>query len=528
MSSPRSRRGSRSCRGAGPRTVLLLGPTFTDHTVWADLLASPALQGTTDPSAHVDLRTPGIDPRTIALDGLTAVADYYTVDLADGDLASGAAQVAHVADRLAVLHPGPIVVVAHSTAGLVARQFAADHPDRVAGLVTLGTPHLGAPLPFLREPELGDAVRIAAVLVPQMAPSPLRSALVHLLSAVEGYLPAPAAGALDVAHPYPESAFSVTVPFDLGDIPVVTIGGGLAGDVLGELAAALADHLQALTAVARADPTHLSYGMSMPIALPGAVDGPAGTARVRFGLGQVALGAAAAPRPAELLRVELDLARADGWLVGGPGLSDRRRTAAPPPARRHLGGRGRRGRGDPRCDARPGRLARHDRRRGRAGRRQGGVAAGRRLRGGPRRQPDDRAHDRPGRRPDGDRPGRHRRRRCDQPGRRRLRRAAHRPGRLPRRPGARSAQPARRLGRPGRPAAPTVRTATHRPARRTTCSHGRRARPGAPGSRPPRRLRPRCGCRPTSTSRCPRSRLPSRSGRTSAWSRCGTGRWTAR
>ncbi|MCV2393290.1 alpha/beta hydrolase, partial [Actinotalea sp. M2MS4P-6] len=308
--------------GAGPRTVLLVGPDFADHTVWADLLAAPALQGTTDPAAHVDLRTPGIDPRTIALDGLTAVADYYTVDLGAGDLAHQAAQVAHVADRLAVLHPGPIVVVAHSTAGLVARQFAADHTDRVAGLVTIGAPHLGAPLPFLREPELGDAVRIAGVLLPQMAASPLRDALTHLLGAVEGYVPAPAPGALDVARPYPEQAFSVTAPFDLGDVPVVTIAGGLAGDLLAELGAALADHIQALTAVARPDPTHLSYGMSMPIALPGAADGPAGLARVRFGLGQIALGGAAAPRPAELLRVELDLARDGGWLVGGPGLSD--------------------------------------------------------------------------------------------------------------------------------------------------------------------------------------------------------------
>ncbi len=310
-------------RAGGPRTVLLIGPGFTDHTAWSGLLASPALQGSTDPGAHFGLRTPGIDPATIALDDVTAVADYYTADLADGDAGGQAAQLAHIADRLAELHPGPVTVVAHSTAGLAARQFAADHQDRVAGLITLGTPHLGAPLPFLRDPVLGDAVRLAAVLVPQLPPSPVADALTHLARAVEGYRPAPSPGALDLPDPYPESAFSQTVPFDLGDVPVIVISGGLTADPIALLAAALADHAQALAAVPRPDPTHLSYGMAMPVPLTTAADAPAASARLRFGLGQIPLTAAppAPPRPARLLRGELDLSRESGWLVGGPGLS---------------------------------------------------------------------------------------------------------------------------------------------------------------------------------------------------------------
>ena len=117
-------------RNGGPRTVLLVGPDFTDRTVWDALLASPARQGPTDAGAHFDLRRPGIEPTTISLDDVTAVADYYTVELAPGDIDHGAAQLAHVADRLAALHPGPITVVAHSTAGLVARAYAAAHADR--------------------------------------------------------------------------------------------------------------------------------------------------------------------------------------------------------------------------------------------------------------------------------------------------------------------------------------------------------------------------------------------------------------
>jgi hypothetical protein len=311
-------------RAGGPRTVLLIGPDFTDHTAWAALLAAPALQGTTDPGAQIDLRVPGIDPPTISLDGLTTVADYYTADLAAGDAAFQAAQLAHIADRLAQLHPGPIVVVAHSTAGLAARQFAADHPDRVAGLITLDTPHLGAPLPFLSDPALGDAVRLAAVLAPQLPASPLADALGHLAYAVEGYRPASSPGTLDIPDPYPASAFTQTVPFDLGDVPVVMISGGLTGDVIAALASALAAHAQTLAAAPRPDPTHLSYGMAMPVSLTTAADAPSAGARVRYGLGQIPLSAAPPepPRPARLLRVELDLVRQDGWLVGGPGLAD--------------------------------------------------------------------------------------------------------------------------------------------------------------------------------------------------------------
>ena len=155
-------------RAGGPRTVPPIGPDFTDHTAWAALLAVLALQGTTDPGAQIDLRVPGIDPPTISLDGLTTVADYYTADLAAGDAAFQAAQLAHIADRLAQLHPGPIVVVARldGRAGRAAVRRRSSGP--VAGLITLGTPHLGAPLPFLSDPALGDAVRLAAVLAPQL------------------------------------------------------------------------------------------------------------------------------------------------------------------------------------------------------------------------------------------------------------------------------------------------------------------------------------------------------------------------
>jgi hypothetical protein len=312
--------------GPTPRTVLLIGPSFADHIIWADLLASPQRQGPTNAAAHFDLRTPGIDPLTISLDGMTAVADWYTADLADdgrGDTAFMAGQVAHIAERLAVLHPGPLVIVAHSYAGLAARRFAAEHQDRVLGLITLGTPHLGAPLAFLSDVELGDAVRLAGVMRPNMAASVVRDALDHLLAAVEGYVPPAAPGALATPNPYPSRSFGMAAPFDVGDVPVLTVQAIIADDVFAWLQAALVAHAQQVATTVRASPTHLSYGMSMPMAMGFAPFGtPEAIARTRFGLGRIPLADGTPTRSAHFLRVELELRRGNGWLVGGPANSD--------------------------------------------------------------------------------------------------------------------------------------------------------------------------------------------------------------
>lgn len=40
----------------------------------------------------------------------------------------------------------PFSVIAHSMGGIVARRYMADHPEEVAAVVTLGTPHHGSPL----------------------------------------------------------------------------------------------------------------------------------------------------------------------------------------------------------------------------------------------------------------------------------------------------------------------------------------------------------------------------------------------
>ena len=81
-------------------------------------------------AAHFDLRNPAIDPLTVSLDSVTAIATHYTADLRDDDLAPMAAQLARVVDRvLALRGQSRSIWSAHSTAGLVAWLHGAAQPD---------------------------------------------------------------------------------------------------------------------------------------------------------------------------------------------------------------------------------------------------------------------------------------------------------------------------------------------------------------------------------------------------------------
>lgn len=312
--------------GGQPRLVLLVGPRFSDHTAWADLLAAPARQGSVDAGAHFDLRRAGIDPLTVSLDDVTAVADYYTADLSDtGTAAPLVTQLSRIAARLAVLRPGAtLTVVAHSTAALAARAFCAAEPTRARGLITLGAPHLGAPLPFLTDDTLGGAIRLAGTLRTTMAASPLRDALDHLLDAVEGYAPPAAPGQLPTPIPYPASSFTTPAPFDLGPVPVLALTSQLVMDPVTWLRDAVTASAQAVVAQVRPAPTHLAAAIAMPMDLgppqPGDVDAEV---RVRMGMFHTPLHAGPPPaRSASFLNVSTRLRRDGGWLLGSAAVSN--------------------------------------------------------------------------------------------------------------------------------------------------------------------------------------------------------------
>lgn len=306
---------------AGARAVLLIGPAFNDHTSWQDLLAHPDRHGTTDPAAHFNLRVAGLSPDAVDLGAVTTVADYYTADLQDdGDVIRTVGEIGRVAARIGALRPGvPLTLVAHSTAGVAARIFTAANPAAVRGLITLGTPHKGATLPFLTDPAVADATRLVQGFRSGMsAPSPLRDALDHIFQALDGFIAPAAAGALPTQATYPVASFAGTIADDTGGRPALAIGGTLGGsllDLLKQAAAALATNA---AASARPAPTHLCFGVRARLLPPSSANDVSVDASLRGDAFRVRLldGAAEPPRPAHTLGVEVRLSRPGGWLVG--------------------------------------------------------------------------------------------------------------------------------------------------------------------------------------------------------------------
>src|SRR5262249_34839602 len=156
------------------RAVLLLGPAFSDHTVWNPLLAQAeaAKPGSTNAGAAFDLRVPNVSPSSIDLSPVTAIADYYAADLQDdgtGDLTSLTSPIGRLVARIGQLRPGvKVILAAHSTAGVAAREFTHANPSLVLGLITIGTPHLGSPLDPIVNRQLAGAVRLVQRLTPTL------------------------------------------------------------------------------------------------------------------------------------------------------------------------------------------------------------------------------------------------------------------------------------------------------------------------------------------------------------------------
>lgn len=310
-----------------PRTVLLVAPPYADHRIWAELLA--AVEPGRPPDAHVDLRAPGVDPLTVDLAGVAALAGHYTVDLADSD-GSGdtVAQLERVAGYLAGLTGrARVQLVGHGPAGVTCRVLAARRQDLVAGVITLGTPHTGSPLAPLAEPALAEAARLAVVLTAADPPDPANPTLraAHQLVALLDRRPVATGPALP---PDLLPALFAGVPTGLVDPgPGLALGGTAGASLVGALATALAD--RAAAAPPPAPPSHLRLGVRarLPAAGPD-LDGLTVDATVRVDATRMALAPGAGdPAPARRVEVRVVVARIDGWLLGGPGPGPRIRRA---------------------------------------------------------------------------------------------------------------------------------------------------------------------------------------------------------
>lgn len=312
---------------AASRTVLLLGPAFSDHTIWQTLLASGNLHGTTNAAANFNLRIPNVDPSTIDLTGVTANVNYYTADLYDdgtGNLTSLTSQIGSVVARIQTLTgAAQVVLVGHSTAGVAARAFTSANPTWVKGLITLGSPHLGASLPYMTDPNMGDAVRTLQSIRSVMAANPLRDAFDHIVLALDGYVPATSSSQLPTAAPYPVGSFGNPGSTDTGGRPALALGSQLSGTLLSFLQTAVAAEATSAANPANppAAPTYLAFGARTHLNFANAVPEPVTVdVNIRGDAFRVALqsGAAAPPHPAHGLRVRASIAGTNGWLVGQP------------------------------------------------------------------------------------------------------------------------------------------------------------------------------------------------------------------
>jgi large repetitive protein len=323
---------------AGQRTVLLLGPAFSNHTIWNTLLANSNLHGTTDAAATFNLRQANVDPTTIALSGIgNAVWDYYTADLKDdgsGNVTSQVTQIGNIVTRLQQFRPGKkITLVAHSIAGIAARLYAAANAANVHGLITLGTPHLGAGLPFLTDESMANALRILQSIIPSGVSTDQNiSALQHIFSALDGYLPPATTGVLPTPNPYPVSSFNPTVPagLDTAGVPVLAIGSQLSGQLLTSLQQTLGAIAgqQAAPNPAPPKPTHLALGIRAHLPIAGSATTITSDVNLRADAFRLKFDTSAGEptRPTQILRARAAFTNPGGWLAGaaspftGPGI----------------------------------------------------------------------------------------------------------------------------------------------------------------------------------------------------------------
>ena len=299
--------------------VLCLSAPFGSAADWQALIGAPP-----DPAAHLSFRQPGVPPAGVDLTGVTATGTFYTGDLADdgsGDLTSLTLQVTRALACVAALHAGAAVaVVAHSTSALAALSAIQAAPAGTASaLITLGAPLAGSPLTALTDPAAAAAVRLVRRLVPAGLPdAALAGAIDHLITALDGYLPAAAPGDVPAAAPYPVASFGP--PQSLA-LPAGVAGTAIAGQLVGSLLDSLRAGIQSVVAALGppgADPAQADLALRAHLAAGGVPGGTAVDAWVRAELGRVPLTGAAAAPPLAALSLTATLTGASGWLVGGP------------------------------------------------------------------------------------------------------------------------------------------------------------------------------------------------------------------
>lgn len=296
----------------GGSVAVLVSAPFTDHSSFQALVGASAV-------GRFDFRRAGIPFDRVDLRPVTEIAPFYSVDLSGTSLDTMTAQLERVIDHLATLRPGaPLVLVGHSLSGLAAVRVAATRPARVSKVVTVAAPFLGALPPYIDEPTASTALHVALALLPVMAASTTRRALELGGAASVGGLAPGLTSAL------PLTALAALTPSAAAAVPTVAIVASVGSGLVAELGAALAT----LAPVAGEPTLHLAVSTALDAEAP-AADLQI-VSRMRLDLGSVGLASALADVAARRLSIAIDLHRASGFLLGGPGTQS---DGAPWPAR---------------------------------------------------------------------------------------------------------------------------------------------------------------------------------------------------
>ena len=238
-----------------------------------------------------------------------ALADRPSARLVSGDPDGVAGQAARLAR---VLTPfSDVVVVADAPSGHAAIRAAA--PATVRAVITLGTPFGPISFTVLDDLPSADALRLLGALIPPDDPNELDDfALARgrgLLTALSDLLPLGDPGR-ELRSPAALVATAVPVHAFFGVMSRPAILAGITATV----AAGLATRAVARAAVPRRPVSSAHVGIRLPVAAAGTSLTVGGHADLElFGASEAGL------TTERRLQVRLELRRADGWLVGGPG-----------------------------------------------------------------------------------------------------------------------------------------------------------------------------------------------------------------
>ncbi len=301
---------ARLAAGSGP--VLMVSPSFADHTIYDELIT--AVTGSAPVAGRdFDLRALP-DPSEVDLGQVVATAGVYTANLLPDNAMTEVDQLQSVVERIRTLTGQAPRLVGHSTAGVVARTLAAAHPELVAGLVTLASPHAGSDLLPLVDTMTADALRAASAVSGAITTSALGGTVDWLSGLLDG-----AGGPL--GGPVRPGWFAGAASGLVDAVPRFAIGSQLSGDLIGMLAGSTVTELTAAE-----PPTHVGFGIRLGVTTPHNdseldEDGSpaiALAADVRVDLARLRLvpDAAEPARPATALSVSTTVFRPGDWLVG--------------------------------------------------------------------------------------------------------------------------------------------------------------------------------------------------------------------